>query len=46
VLRLGGTAGIVATSESTSYILLGGSFGSRPANLSSQSYRLTAFPQR
>jgi hypothetical protein len=26
--------------------LLGGSFGSRPTYLTSQSYKLTAFPQR
>lgn len=45
-LQLGGTAGVAAQSSSTNYILLGGSFGSRPTYLTSQSYKLTAFPQR
>lgn len=45
-LQLGGTAGVAASSSSTNFILLGGSFGSRPSFLTNQSYTLTAFPQR
>jgi hypothetical protein len=45
-LQLGGTAGVAASSSSANYILLGGSFGSRPSFLTNQSYTLTAFPQR
>lgn len=45
-LQLGGTAGIAGVSSSGNYVLLGGSFGSRPSLLTNQSYTLSAFPQR
>ncbi len=43
---LGGTAGVAGASGSATHSLVGGSFSTRPALLSSASYQLRAFPSR